>query len=572
MQNSWFGLLFLTCACGGDPDPASPPARVGGSGGLAGAGGAGGGGALAGAGGSLSPPPDPEHSYYVDVASSSCSDDGPGTKLQPFCTLNQALVVLVAGDIAHVAPGTYDIASGPHTDNALAPFEGQVVARPAHDGSAEAPIWLLADSSASQIIGAGNEVNDDDGQVFITNGMLLIDRNYWVLDGFYSRDGGGIGARDNQGFVLRNSLVFVDPRTDSGLVTSPRGGSGLLLYRSHSALIERSEIWSINLDAYRLNENEQTETRATLVTVYDSNDVTLRDSLVYGGRNNLQSAGDSSGCVMEGNLVMHGQEHLGMLCNENFQMRRNVFYPTGQQAPYINASCSSATRASGVFENNTNIGLPIWAQTHCPSDPSFDGADHILYRNNLVQRGGGPSASCFYSGPEFSDAIDSDYNACAIWKNSDSSVAAGGFWAFWSYDDATLQWIADHTKSPYSLAEWQQQADKPFLVQDPHSLHHIDPLFGTPHAKLGQLENADYACVQSLGPGFPKARSNCKPPFRMRVLDDLSLTPGSPLIDAGDPTYSPPAGGGARVDIGAVEYGAPPPFVLAPQGKKGASQ
>lgn len=45
--------------------------------------------------------------YYVDVKSSNCSDSGPGSEAQPFCTVQKAAKVTNSGDTVWVKPGIY---------------------------------------------------------------------------------------------------------------------------------------------------------------------------------------------------------------------------------------------------------------------------------------------------------------------------------------------------------------------------------------------------------------------------------------------------------------------------------
>ena len=53
---------------------------------------------------------------------------------------------------------------------------------------------------------------------------------------------------------------------------------------------------------------------------------------------------------------------------------------------------------------------------------------------------------------------------------------------------------------------------------------------------------------------YPNDLVNIDPKFVDITNDDYHLQNGSPAIDAGDPTFSIPAGGGSRIDIGAYEY------------------
>jgi len=74
------------------------------------------------------------------------------------------------------------------------------------------------------------------------------------------------------------------------------------------------------------------------------------------------------------------------------------------------------------------------------------------------------------------------------------------------------------TSQKMTLTEWQA-----YSGEDQHSIN-LDPL----------------VVKVDSGPGSPWA--------------DYYLTKNSPCIDAGDPSYQPPPGGGSRIDIGAYEY------------------
>jgi hypothetical protein len=51
------------------------------------------------------PHPRAASTYFVGI--SNCSDSGPGTKAQPFCTLSKAAAVSASGDTVNVQPGVY---------------------------------------------------------------------------------------------------------------------------------------------------------------------------------------------------------------------------------------------------------------------------------------------------------------------------------------------------------------------------------------------------------------------------------------------------------------------------------
>ncbi|MBU1198098.1 DUF1565 domain-containing protein [Candidatus Micrarchaeota archaeon] len=486
--------------------------------------------------------------FYVNIQDLSCDDNGPGSEVLPWCTINEAVHSMQAGDTAYVLPGTYDIASGPYADE-----EGDITS--VNDGTENERIQLIGLSTAADIIGLGNspEAQDDENQVFIEGGIVFVENDYWTLQGFYVKNRGGIRTNYADFFELKDSLIFVDPSTNDGVHKG--GGRGLRLYRSHNAWIDHVEVWSINFDAHRLLGNEELETRSSTLTSLQSNELKLTNSILYGGRNVIDHQKNEENCVIEDSTFMWGQEHIGMLCPYNFRYSRNVWYPTGQQAPYINVECEQ-DNVSGVFENNHNIGIHMWAQTYCPDTPWYQGATDIVYRNNFIFRVTDDGGACMVSGPEYEMVFNSDYNGCSSWDENDMTQYGGNFWNWWGTDSwwpGIEDWIEENTNAPYSLAEWQVQEDVPQPLQDPNSMFLFDPKLITPYEELGQLENDDYSCYLTFGAGYENAKSNCEPPFRMRVLDDLRLQSDSPLRDAGDPAYGSDFPGG-RIDIGAFEF------------------
>jgi parallel beta-helix repeat protein len=94
---------------------------------------------------------------YVDD-NGSCSDGGSGTASQPFCTINQAASVAVAGQTVRVASGTYaeDVT-------------------PAHSGKAGSPIIFTAAPNAHVII---------TGKATGSNGFSISGKRYIIIKGF----------------------------------------------------------------------------------------------------------------------------------------------------------------------------------------------------------------------------------------------------------------------------------------------------------------------------------------------------------------------------------------------------
>src|SRR5437773_887165 len=49
----------------------------------------------------------PGWTLYVDRANPACSDSGPGSQSQPFCTIGAGAALVTAGQTVQVASGTY---------------------------------------------------------------------------------------------------------------------------------------------------------------------------------------------------------------------------------------------------------------------------------------------------------------------------------------------------------------------------------------------------------------------------------------------------------------------------------
>ncbi len=501
--------------------------------------------------------------YYIDNKV-ACSDTGPGSIAQPWCTINKALITLQAGDTGYVKPGTYNLSTGPGVITISDDSGTYQVVKTTHSGTSSAPIKLIAQSN--NIVGLGNEpeVQDDDHQVFVTKAVIDVESDYWEMQGFYARDDGGFMARNNKYWTLRDTIIFVDPEQRSGRDFG--GARPLILYRSDQAQILDSEVFSINLDNnYALEkrpdyDGESLETWATLIKSTQCDDLTLKGSLIYGGRNNLQDTYDSTDCLAENNHIFFGQEHLGHLCTQRFTYRRNVA-SGGQQFPYISGKCEGGPKFSGLVENQTNLLTNFWLQTYCDTNHWYNPAEQVILRNNIVIRtSAGLTGSCMYLGPEYQNSLDSDYNACTnfnIDRNGNIEGFSGHWLDFWTYWSDVQTWIND-THAPFSLTEWKTQSYRPQINQDQHStLFQVDPKFVTPKEMLTNIENIyenlNYPCEETFGPDYAGVYSNCKPPFRSKPLVDLNLRSDSPYRDAGDPAYGTNYPGG-RIDIGAFEY------------------
>jgi parallel beta-helix repeat protein len=117
--------------------------------------------------------------YVVNGASSACSDTGPGTPTQPFCTIAAAAKVAHAGDTVQIFPGTY---------------AGTAV-NPANSGSAGSPITFAAQPGVT--ISGG------------TSAFVLSSRNYIDVSGFSisATSSVGISVSNGTNDIISNNVV-----------------------------------------------------------------------------------------------------------------------------------------------------------------------------------------------------------------------------------------------------------------------------------------------------------------------------------------------------------------------------
>jgi parallel beta-helix repeat protein len=149
-------------------------------------------------------------SYVVDNTSPSCSDSGPGTSAQPFCTIGAGAARAVAGDTVLVRAGSY-----PGTS-----------VNPAHSGASGSPITFSA--SAGVAISGG------------TRAFALSSRSYIVVDGFTVSGTSSYGISVSGGgnvVISHNTVSFaghpVSGQTASGIYLSGVAGGLVLGNISH---------------------------------------------------------------------------------------------------------------------------------------------------------------------------------------------------------------------------------------------------------------------------------------------------------------------------------------------------
>jgi nitrous oxidase accessory protein NosD len=140
-------------------------------------------------------------------------DSSEGTKSHPLATIAKAAMVADSGDTVWIEPGTYR-----PTD----------IIRPAHSGTAEAPIVFRAAAGGPVVI-------DGQGQVpnYDWDGVFMIDKKSWiVVDGLTVVNSRwfGICAMHSEGITVRNCS------------TRFTGGSGIYMIGTSRAIVSHNSV------------------------------------------------------------------------------------------------------------------------------------------------------------------------------------------------------------------------------------------------------------------------------------------------------------------------------------------
>jgi hypothetical protein len=135
---------------------------------------------------------------YVDQANPACTDSGPGSATQPFCTIAAGATRAVAGQTVLVSAGTY-------AENVT----------PAASGTSTAPITFAAAPGALVTVGSGR-----------VHGFTISSRSWITVDGFTVAD------TTSQGFYVTNAshvTITHDHVTRSGQRITGQEATGVYL-------------------------------------------------------------------------------------------------------------------------------------------------------------------------------------------------------------------------------------------------------------------------------------------------------------------------------------------------------
>jgi parallel beta-helix repeat protein len=252
---------------------------------------------------------------YVDRGNPACSDSGPGTASQPFCTIGAAAAVATAGQTVQVASGTYS-----------------EVVRISRSGASGAPIAFTSAPGASVTLTGAT-----DG--FALTGASWVTVNGFTITGTVSY---GINVTGGSHVTLSNNHV-----SQSGHPVQGQIAAGIRLSGVADSLVSR------NVSDHNSDYGIAVVGGSTGVVV--SHNQTFNNSRVYeratAGIRIYQSAGNT----VEGNIT-HDNQDSGIECYpgaNNTLVVDNVSYDNGDHG--IDNLTATGERIIGntVFHNVT---------------------------------------------------------------------------------------------------------------------------------------------------------------------------------------------------------------------------
>jgi parallel beta-helix repeat protein len=153
----------------------------------------------------------PVTAYYVDRTNPNCTDTGPGTAEQPYCTIAKGTSRLLPGQTLYVGNGTYPDA-----------------VKLTSSGTASAPITVAALPGATPVVGGG-----------LTNGVYLASRSYVNVSGLTVRGTTGDGVYVTGCDHLQLSGLHV---TGSGQPTSTGYAKGIKLTNATDSTVSGNTV------------------------------------------------------------------------------------------------------------------------------------------------------------------------------------------------------------------------------------------------------------------------------------------------------------------------------------------
>ena len=453
--------------------------------------------------------PAPAATYYVNRASSACSNSGPGTEAKPYCTIGAAVAARGGPGVRiAVAPGVYP----------------EQVSIPA-SGAAGSPLVLEAASGV--IVDGADDYSDARqwthvaGDVWLAAGVTWTPLQVFADDRRLALSGVGPDALPAHGFIWV---------ADQGLYVNAGGGNPAEHHvrvgrRKHGfSMYGRA---SVTIDGFTVIH---TEDRGINVSGSCTNVSIIRNTVRYANKMGIQVSG-GFGMRIASNTVSDNNDHgisltTGVTAsviedNESFRNAR-----PGERAAngiYLFGSPGDTLRSNRLHDNQ-DTGLHLQSGSNdcvCYLNRSWSNGDHGYdhlgasgtlhvcdvawgnFKDGFSIEGDSPRTRI-----QRSIAVENGLttNEFDLWVDEVSSV---GFVSdhnlFWN---STRQQPVKYVRTLYSSVPAYAGVSR----QDKHTLQ-TDPLFVSPRAGDFRLKTGSPAAgdSNSRGPGWSASEAGCAP-------------------------------------------------------------
>lgn len=357
------------------------------------------------------------------VGPDNCSDKGPGTLANPWCTINKATQTMVAGETTEVMAGTY---------NEKATFK--------NSGAPDAPITLRAFTNSTPVIvnSPGDAISASGKSYLVIEGLTIQDpggkcvyisgRSGITVQGITCSGAGqpvsgqtryGIQFSNTAGGVIANNATFNN--TDAGIAVNGTA-SGITIRantsygnargyaRAAPGIDVRATGGGIVIEQNITHDNEDSG-----IQIYNGPvNTVVRNNLSYRNGDHGIDNLNASGTVVVGNTVYRsctaGINFEGA-STSNVAAYNNVSMDNGNGCPSYSASrgnlradfsaYSSTTFDSNlVYQTNPDDFLYVWNSTGYASLASFQDVS-------------GDEAHGIQANPQFVDLASDDYQLSA---------------------------------------------------------------------------------------------------------------------------------------------------------------